>query len=106
NRHHVVRRPWRRSAQNQTARGSLHVQHDRGLHPRSREPSRRIRRGLPPLPTSLFGPSFGPSERQSQKNVMISVEAPGIEPNLAPSPKSSTSLVSSTRPITYGWASS
>jgi hypothetical protein len=34
---------------------------------------------FPPLPSSLFGPSFGPSNRQSPKNIMISVEAPGIE---------------------------
>ncbi len=37
---------------------------------------------FPPLPTSLFGPSFRPSDRKLPKNVMISVEAPGIEPSL------------------------
>lgn len=48
---HVVRCPRRRSPPDQTTCGSLHLQHDGGLHPRGREPPRsQLRDALPAAP--------------------------------------------------------
>ena len=79
---HVVRRPRRRPLEDQAARGARLVLDDGGLHPRGREPARRLRRGVPaaavvaavggqaePPPSFGFGFGFRPhaDRRSSQK---------------------------------------